>query len=95
MKTIETRPDLDIAPARITTSVVLKAMAYRLLAVFRALRNRKQVMYLEDFTEEQLADIGLTRGDLLNSLERPWYDDPSQHLSRSAWQRRTRIRSRA
>ncbi|VVT16917.1 DUF1127 domain-containing protein [Rhizobium sp. EC-SD404] len=95
MKTIETRPDLDIAPARITASVIAKAMAFRLLTVFRALRNRKQVMYLEDFTEEQLADIGLTRGDLLTSLESPWYDDPSQHLSRSVWQRRSRIRPRA
>ncbi|WP_099866216.1 DUF1127 domain-containing protein [Pararhizobium haloflavum] len=92
MKTIDTRPDLDIAPARITFAIFAKALGVRLLVLLRALRNRREVMNLEDFTEDQLADIGLTREDVDRSLATPWYADPSTQLTRSAWQRRSHLR---
>lgn len=84
MKTLDIRPDLDLAPAKTTLSAIAGKMAVRLFTLFRAFRNRRAVMNLEDFTDQQLADIGLTRGDLAASLSKPWYEDPSPHLSRAA-----------
>lgn len=90
MKTTYTRTELDLLPARTTEGSFVKAALMRLLVVFRALRNRREVMNLEDFTDQQLADIGLTRGDVTHSLATPWYDDPSSYLTQSARRRRAR-----
>lgn len=92
MKTIDTNQplDLDLAPAKLTFAVIAKALGARLLVLYRVFRNRREVMRLEDFTEAQLADIGLTRDDVRTSLEARWFEDPSAHLVTSARRRRGR-----
>lgn len=95
MKMIDTRPDLDLAPARESAGRVLKNAVLRLFTLLRALKNRRAVMRLEDFTDQQLTDIGLSRSDVEWSLRQPWYDDPSTHLARSAWRRRAAHRDAA
>lgn len=95
MKTIDTRPDLDLAPARETAGRVAKNLIVRLFTLLRSLKNRRTVMRLEDFTDQQLFDIGLARSDVDRSLAAPWYDDPSTHLARSAWRRRASHRDAA
>jgi uncharacterized protein YjiS (DUF1127 family) len=93
MKTTSIRIDTSFAIARATTVATYLAVAFkRLVAVVRALRNRREVCTLEDFTPEQLADIGLTRDDLRYSLKTPWYDDPSVTLSHAARRRRAGLR---
>lgn len=84
MKTIRTHADLDIAPARAIFAAIVKDALTRLVMLYRALRNRRAVMDLEDFTDEQLTDIGLTRRDVDLSLASPWRHDPSAQLARRA-----------
>ena len=42
-------------------------------------RNRRLVVNMRDFDDAQLADIGLTRGDVESALRMPSLD-PTQHL---------------
>jgi uncharacterized protein YjiS (DUF1127 family) len=42
-------------------------------------RNRRLVVNMRDFDDAQLADIGLTRGDVESALKMPSLD-PTQHL---------------
>lgn len=48
-------------------------------AVFSSWRNRRLVVSMRDFDDAQLADIGLTRGDVESALSMPSLD-PTQHL---------------
>lgn len=97
MKTTRTPIDIDIAAAPALApstfearfQAVAKDVLARLVKLLRALRNRREVMGLEDFTDQQLADIGLSRQDLDRSLASPWYDDPSIRLAEKA--RRSRL----
>jgi uncharacterized protein YjiS (DUF1127 family) len=88
MKTTRTHIDLDIATASAYGATGFRSIATdvlkRLVMLFRSFRNRREVMNLEDFTDQQLADIGLTRQDLDLSLASPWYDDPSIRLAERA-----------
>jgi uncharacterized protein YjiS (DUF1127 family) len=42
-------------------------------------RNRRLVVNMRDFDDAQLADIGLTRGDVESALRMPSLD-PTEHL---------------
>jgi uncharacterized protein YjiS (DUF1127 family) len=46
-------------------------------------RSRKQVVYMRDFDDAQLADIGLKRSDVENALQQPFATDPSMYLLRA------------
>lgn len=48
--------------------------------VWRAFRNRRQVAELTTWTDEQLRDIGLTRGDVRAAMGTPLFADPSVAL---------------
>lgn len=89
MKTLRTTShiDLDLATPRPSASFATIAVA-RLVKLYRALKNRRAVMNLEDFTDQQLADIGLSRDDLGTCLSAPWYDDPSARLTQQVRRRR-------
>lgn len=90
MPTILNPLDLDRAPAavhraRFAGFVRIAAVAavapWRLfVALFRRLRNWREVMTLSEFTDEQLADIGLTRSDVRGALSGSPMDDPSLYL---------------
>jgi uncharacterized protein YjiS (DUF1127 family) len=47
--------------------------------LFTSWRNRRLVVNMRDFDDAQLADIGLTRGDVESALKMPSLD-PIQHL---------------
>ena len=52
----------------------------RSAALIRALRHRAQINHLAELDDRALADIGLTRGDVIASLEQPMACDPSLEL---------------
>jgi len=60
-----------------------------IVSLFTRYRNRRQVMQLEDFSDAQLADIGLTRSDVRFALRGGVFDDRSRDLARVAMLRRT------
>lgn len=47
---------------------------------WRAFRNRRQIAELTTWTDEQLRDIGLTRGDVRAAMGTPLFADPSAVL---------------
>jgi uncharacterized protein YjiS (DUF1127 family) len=68
--------------ARVTS--VLAAM----LSVCRVFRNRLQINQLHELDDNQLRDIGLTRGDLETALaSSAFFEDPSSHLTLTARRR--------
>lgn len=85
MKT-RTHTELAAVPAcpQATVRAVIRDGVAAFLKLLRVWRNRREVMRLEDFTDRQLADIGLTRRDLDLSLATPWHDDPSVRLAEKA-----------
>jgi uncharacterized protein YjiS (DUF1127 family) len=54
-----------------------------LVRLVSASRSRKQVVYMRDFDDAQLADIGLKRSDVENALQMPLSTDPSLYLVRA------------
>jgi uncharacterized protein YjiS (DUF1127 family) len=67
------------------------------LAAFRRLaaayRSRRQVMQLEEWSDAQLADIGLHRSDINRALALPMSDDPTARLAE--WRRESTEARRA
>ena len=67
--------------------------AARMLAtlgrLFRAYHNRCAVAGLDGFSDHQLADIGLTRGDLRDGLAEPFWRDPTRLMRDRAVKRFT------
>lgn len=63
--------------------------ASRRLAMFmRAWRGRRQVARLAQFSDDMLADIGVTYGDVRAALAGPRHEDPTRRLAHLAAQRR-------
>lgn len=92
MSTFEKTLDLDIAPAHKTLVARLAEMVGVSAGLLRALRNRREITALDDFNDEQLADIGLTRADVRASLSGSPFVDPSAHLNAQAGFRRPVVR---
>ncbi|EJB04070.1 MULTISPECIES: DUF1127 domain-containing protein [Rhizobium] len=56
-----------------------------LVSLFRGFRNRMEINTLHDLNDSQLRDIGLSRADLTSAfLASTFFEDPSEHLTRSA-----------
>lgn len=69
----------------------LAGLRNRSAALIQALRNRAQINHLAELDDRALADIGLTRGDVIASLEQPMAADPSLELvARRAGRREAR-----
>lgn len=68
-----------------------------LASLFRVFRNRMEINALHDLNDTQLRDIGLTRADLTSAfLASTFFEDPSEHLTRSArnrWRLSSLLRS--
>jgi uncharacterized protein YjiS (DUF1127 family) len=63
----------------------------KMASVWRAFRNRREINYLNDLSDSQLMDIGLTRHDVTSALNTStFFEDPSSYLTNSA-RRRTRF----
>ncbi|MEP2707010.1 MAG: DUF1127 domain-containing protein [Roseibium sp.] len=57
------------------------ALSGQLVArVWRLFANRQKAVELTSLTDEQLRDIGLTRGDVRRALTLPLHTDPTSHL---------------
>ena len=70
------------AAAIVTTPASLvRAAAERIAFVAKVLVNRWMTRQLCDFTDYELADIGLSRSDLKQALDGPVYADPSLRLA--------------
>jgi uncharacterized protein YjiS (DUF1127 family) len=71
----------------------ITAVTLRVKSVWRTLSNRFQANAVYELDDYQLDDIGLTRRDVMNALERSGLlDDPSLLLARAARERaRTRF----
>lgn len=59
----------------------------------RAIANRSEVRQLAEFDDRMLADIGLSRSDVLGALAEPMHKDPSSVLLLRSLERRPRSRS--
>ena len=54
----------------------------------RARQNRRQATVLAGLDRHMLADIGITRADLLDAFSEPFWDDPTALLRERAIERR-------
>jgi uncharacterized protein YjiS (DUF1127 family) len=88
LKITTPEPQIAAGNRRFITAVTL-----RVKSVWRTLSNRFQANAVYDLDDYQLDDIGLTRRDVTNALDRSGLlDDPSLLLSRAARERaRTRF----
>ncbi|ASS54306.1 DUF1127 domain-containing protein [Rhizobium leguminosarum] len=77
--------ELDCGKLTPTFSQRLAAGLTPLTSFFRVFRNRMEINGLNDLNDTQLRDIGLTRTDLTSAfLASTFFEDPSEHLTRSA-----------
>ncbi len=53
----------------------------KVAALFRAVRNRREMYHLGQMSDVELADIGLRRGDLFAVTEIPLAVDPTGRLN--------------
>ncbi|MEF2073373.1 DUF1127 domain-containing protein [Consotaella aegiceratis] len=59
-----------------------------LIAIARAVTNRRQARRLAELPDHLLTDIGLKRDDVYEALNRDWREDPTYRLAVTASQRR-------
>lgn len=80
---------LDCGKLAPTFSQRLAASLAPLAFLFRTFRNRTEINGLTDLDDNQLKDIGLSRADIHTALlTSTFFEDPSEHLTRSARNRR-------
>ncbi len=80
----------DFAPStsRVTTRpAVAKRVANNIASFYRAWKNRRAFYRLGDMSDTELADIGLTRGDLHVAIGAPFGSDPTARLRSIAFER--------
>jgi uncharacterized protein YjiS (DUF1127 family) len=58
-------------------------------AISRVVQGRRAAAELTRLDDHVLADIGLTRSDVLAAFERPMVEDPTVHLAAVVRERRT------
>ncbi|XUY27233.1 DUF1127 domain-containing protein [Agrobacterium sp. rho-8.1] len=85
MRTAERKMELGlIAPRTATFEQVVAGAGKWSLMVLRRIANRIAANSLLEMDDHQLADIGLTRGDLKKALDTGLMDDPTTRLARCA-----------
>lgn len=63
---------------------ILSATALKARKLARAVLNRRVARKLEEFSDRELADIGLTRDDVGHGLSMPLSTDPTLEYARRA-----------
>ncbi|MBP2447253.1 DUF1127 domain-containing protein [Rhizobium leguminosarum] len=77
--------ELDCGKLTPTFSQRLVVALAPLTSFLRGFRNRMEINALHDLNDTQLRDIGLSRADLTSAfLASTFFEDPSEHLTRSA-----------
>ena len=84
MRTAERKMELQIVAPAISLETRWNVALNRMAKLARSIINRLAVNKLTEMTDQQLADIGLVRSDVVNALEVGLLDDPSLHLARAA-----------
>ncbi|MBN8950272.1 MULTISPECIES: DUF1127 domain-containing protein [unclassified Rhizobium] len=91
MRTTDRTLDLGLATPSLSLTARMMLAVANLASIWRAIRNRQEIDYLNELDDSQLRDIGLTRQDLRAALTTStFFEDPSSHLTHSA-RRRTRL----
>ncbi|MGY5778694.1 DUF1127 domain-containing protein [Rhizobium sp. LEGMi135b] len=91
MRTTDRTLDLGLATPSLSLTARLMLALANLASVWRAIRNRQEIHYLNELDDSQLRDIGLTRQDVSSALTTStFFEDPSSYLTHSA-RRRTRL----
>ena len=91
MSTTELRMPSKTAGLSLPVAALVTTLFAMLISVYRVFRNRTQINRLHDLDDNQLRDIGLSRGDLNRAvLGSSFFEDPSSHLTQSA---RDRVRN--
>ena len=81
MRTNERMTEIGLVGVTRSNSI-LGRLNVRLAAFWRALKNRMALNPLLDLDDQQLDDLGLTRGDVERALTHSGVlDDPYRHLS--------------
>ena len=84
---------LKAAPALEAPSRRAFGFAFRgVRGLFRAFAHRSEVRQLAEFDDRMLADIGLSRSEVLGALAEPFHKDPSAILLLRSLERRPRPR---
>lgn len=86
---------VPVAALRAAAYAAVNAAVAFVRATWKARRHRRDVASLLHFDDHGLADIGLTRGDVVASLTGPLFDDPSTRLRILAVERRAAQRAQA
>ncbi|UHS55719.1 DUF1127 domain-containing protein [Agrobacterium vaccinii] len=85
MRTAERKMELGFLAPRATSFEAATMGAVKGFVTFlRRIGNRVQANRLLEMDDHQLADIGLTRGELKNALDTGLMDDPTTQLARCA-----------
>lgn len=88
MRTSDRILELECNPPVATLSQRIANGFATVASVLRVFRNRMEINALHDLDDNQLKDIGLSRGDLDAAfLASTFFEDPSDHLTRSARKR--------
>lgn len=74
-------------PAAPSAAGVATRVAEAFLNLARAIRNRRHISHLDELSDHQLADLGLTRSDLVIAMHAPLNTDPTARLSTLARER--------
>ena len=67
-----------------TAHAFLLTLASNVRRVAKAQFNRRLAKRLEEYSDKELADIGLTRDDVRYGLAIPYHSDPTIELARRA-----------
>ncbi|MEM9105535.1 MAG: hypothetical protein AAGC96_07750 [Pseudomonadota bacterium] len=70
---------------------VVRAIWKRVVSLYNRRQKRLSIVSMTEFSDHQLADIGLTRDDLRYALRGGPFDDHSMDLMRAALRRRSRM----
>jgi uncharacterized protein YjiS (DUF1127 family) len=68
-------------------AALVKRVSNGVRTILRAWRNRHHAATLHELSDHQLADIGLTRADLVVAMHAPLHTDPTARLSSLARER--------
>ncbi len=91
MRTTELRLPTETAGRSLPLAVRMPSLIAMLVSVVRVFRNRIEINRLQDLDDNQLRDIGLSRGELKRATHgSSFFEDPSSYLTQSA-----RLRARS
>ncbi len=88
MSTTELRLPMKTATRTLPLAARVTSVFAMLISAGRVFRHRTEINRLQELDDNQLRDIGLTRGELNRALlGSSFFEDPSSHLTQSARRR--------